>query len=362
VSDYSRLVARGLAVRGYEVHVFAPHRGESLASEDGVTIHPLKSCFGPGVLREVGRQLDSLPRETRVLVQYVPHAFGYRAMNVAFAAWLLARSSQHHIDVMFHEVRYGFEGRQPLRHNFLAAVNWLMAAAVARAAERIFVSIPAWERLVQPVIGRARAVRWVPVPSNLPTQVCSEHVNALKAELGIQPVQSLIGHFGTYGPLIASMLLEILPALLADESCRLILLGRAGHAFREKLIGVVPTFKDRVVAAGAMPPSKVAEHLAACDVLVQPYPDGISTRRSSAMAGLALGCAIVSCGGALSEPIWRESGAVALADDSEPKYMLRLAQSLLADPALRAQVGARGQALYEAKFSIERTIDTLSSE
>ena len=32
---------------------------------------------------------------------------------------------------------------------------------------------------------------------------------------------------------------------------------------------------------------EVSVHLSACDLMIQPYPDGISARRTSAMAALA---------------------------------------------------------------------------
>ncbi len=46
--------------------------------------------------------------------------------------------------------------------------------------------------------------------------------------------------------------------------------------------------------------------------MIQPYPDGISSRRTSAMAGLALGLPIVSTSGHLTETIWAEHAAVVL--------------------------------------------------
>ena len=60
-------------------------------------------------------------------------------------------------------------------------------------------------------------------------------------------------------------------------------------------------------ATGTLSPRALAEHVEACDLLVQPYPDGISSRRTSAMAGLALGVPVVTTTGHLTESLWAET-------------------------------------------------------
>ena len=47
--------------------------------------------FGPAGLRRLDRELDRFPGPRTVLVQYTPHAFGWKAMNLPFAAWAASR-------------------------------------------------------------------------------------------------------------------------------------------------------------------------------------------------------------------------------------------------------------------------------
>src|SRR5262249_2650369 len=107
------------------------------------------------------------------------------------------------------------------------------------------------------------------------------------------------------------------------------------------------------------PADSVAAHLASCDVLLQPFPDGISARRTSAMAGLALGIPMVTTEGHLTDSVWAESGAVALAPVGEPALLADACSSLLAAAQRRQQLGSRGKALYRERFSLERTLETL---
>jgi glycosyltransferase involved in cell wall biosynthesis len=135
-----------------------------------------------------------------------------------------------------------------------------------------------------------------------------------------------------------------------------LLLGRGGEAFARELAGE-PLLAGRVIATGDLEAPAVAAHLAACDVLVQPYADGITTRRTSAMAGLALGVPIVTNQGWLTESVWRESGAVELAASAE--LVSEAADTLLRNPSQAATIGHRGRLLYRRCFSVDRTIRVL---
>ena len=137
VSDYSRTVARGLAESDDEVQVWAPAVpvGESEIADPGVIVHRLPNRLGPASLARLHRGVDASP-SSRILVQYVPHAFGWKAMNVPFCIWLWTRR-RNSIDVMFHEVAFPIARNQPLTHNALGLVNRAMAAIVARSAERM---------------------------------------------------------------------------------------------------------------------------------------------------------------------------------------------------------------------------------
>jgi glycosyltransferase involved in cell wall biosynthesis len=113
----------------------------------------------------------------------------------------------------------------------------------------------------------------------------------------------------------------------------------------------------RIVATGALDGADVAAHLCASDVLVQPYPDGVSSRRTSVMAGLALGVPTATNAGFLTEPLWRESRAVALAPSAE--RLAAVAEGVLGDAAYAATLGERGRTLYARRFSLDKTIDVL---
>jgi len=351
VADYTHAVANALAEKGDEVHVWAPQCGaEELPGS--VTVHRLAG-FDHDSLAMIGDDLAVLAKPLRVLVQYVPHAFGWKGMNVPFCLWL--SRLEYPLWIIFHEVRFPFRWSQPPLHNLLAGVTRIMSSLLARSAERIFIAIPAWTSLLP----RGTKTEWLPVPTNCASEVDPGDVAALRQRLGEGPI---IGHFGTYGKLIAPFLQTAVPLLLdTDPQLRVLLLGDGAEKFAENYFASHPEHKGQLIVAGRQSAYQVACHLAACDVILQPYPDGVSSRRGSVMASLALGLPIVTTKGPLSEAFWEESGAVLMVPVEREHALARGVQSLLENRARRDQVGRKARELYGRYFSLEHTIESLRS-
>src|SRR5271170_3617304 len=203
------------------------------------------------------------------------------------------------------------------------------------------------------------SIVWIPVPSNIPVVENCEDILAVRKRLA--PLsEPLIGHFGTYGEGITELLDQILPAMLNDAPhASAMLLGRNGESYVPVLIRKHPNLAARIHASGALPNHDASMHISACDLMLQPYPDGINTRRTSAISGLAHGRAIVTTTGHLTESLWAESGAVALSPVTDLRANAAIARDLLADPPRRRRMGQLARRLYCDRFDIGHTIDAL---
>jgi hypothetical protein len=325
-----------------------------VSREEDVTVHREPGLFTPSGLVKLTRGLNACPGPRRLLLQYVPHAFGLKAMNVPFCAWFAARRQDERW-VFFHEVVYPWRPRAPLRHHVLAGTTRVMLRLVAGAADRAFVSIPTW---AEHLPSRLRShAEWRPVPSNLPTHVPSAASTRVRAELG---EGLLLGHFGTFGEATAGLLEQALvPLLRADTSRRALLLGRGSQAWAEGLSRRSPELAGQLLARGSLATEALAAHLSVCELLVQPYGDGVSARRGTTMACLALGLPLVTNTGHLTEPLWRTLDAVALVEGADPAGVVAAAERLLAHPEERAALGARAAEVYRERFSLERTLEAL---
>jgi glycosyltransferase involved in cell wall biosynthesis len=169
----------------------------------------------------------------------------------------------------------------------------------------------------------------------------------------------LVGHFGTYGMKIRDYLEIALPQLLQDGRVRVILLGRGGGSFHEELVRRNPAIAARLHVTDELFGEHLSRHLSACDLMIQPYPDGISARRTSAMAALAHGRPVVTTVGKLTEPLWTESGAVATVSADDTAALAPLAASLIENPSERERLALAGATLYQERFDLRHTINSL---
>jgi glycosyltransferase involved in cell wall biosynthesis len=366
VADYTKSVAEALRTSGDEVIVACGPAEASAAGSGSSGVLRLPDCFAREGLNDLAHFESSLPGRFRVLVQYVPHNFGMKSMNLPLVRWLQDVSHRRPIDVMFHEVMYPREPGQRLRLSVLSGVHGWMAKQMARVASRLFVSIPGWASVLSNIGVSDRELTWLPIPSNLPRPGSPEAACELRRSLVPEDAR-LVGSFGSFGPAIRELLAPVLPGILAaDGSVHVLLVGRGAQAFAATIFRSFPGAEGRIHAAADVDALSASHLLCSCDVLLQPYPDGASTRRSSLMAGLAMGIAVVSNRGQWTEALWEErDGAgcrpMELADSANPSDLAEAVQRLLQDPSLRHRTAERGRQLYDARFDLRHTVRLLRS-
>ncbi len=354
VADYTRAVAHGLATRGASVAVWAP--GAGTVRDAHLTVSRPARRFGPLGVARLGAALDRCPRPRRLWVQYTPHGWGFKGLNALFGAWLLWRrlARRDEVWVLFHEVAYPWETR-PRRRLVLGAVTRVGAALAGLAAGRVLATVPAWARLLRGLgVRKPVTVTPVPAPVTGPAPVVEiADVRGRHARSG----RPLVGHFGTFGPLVTDLLGPALAALLAARPDVDVLLVGAGEAWAAGWLAG-RDLAGRVRVTGRVPADQLAATLGACDVLLQPFADGASGRRTTLAAALAVGVPAVTTSGAATEAFWH-AGAVRLAPVGDAAGLAAAAIELLGDPAARLAIGAAGRALYDDRFALDKVLDAL---
>lgn len=361
VSDYTTLVATELANAGDEVEVYASSPSLAQLSEPNFRVVELPGSFGPPAHRALDVAFKaSMP--DRVLVQYVPQSFGWHGMNVSLGLWLNARRNRYPIWVMYHEVAVSFRRRPPFRHNVHALMTHMMAWLSARSAARIFIAALAWERTLRPMLPARKQIIWTPIPSNIPVVEDPDAVANIRRRYRGDSA-FIVGHVGTYGWWIKDLLVQAMVVLLDRRSdTTVMLLGANSQQFRDNFIARRADLADRIYASGALPAPDVSRHLQACDVMIQPYPDGITTRSGSAMMVLAHGLPLVTNSGSLTESIWREHRAVHTTPAGNPAQLALHVNRLLNEPEEMKRLAAAGKALYEERFALRHTITALREQ
>lgn len=360
VGDYVFSLSNELAQAGYDVHVWCPARAGDGLNQPYVTVHSAFKSFGLLDCIRVGRELRTCGMSRRLLVQWVPHAFGMRGANLPFCLWVLARSiaGRDDVELMVHEPFLRIVGSRKQRAAAIA--QRLMMTTLLLASSRVWVSTPYWWTSIRTfALKRRVTVGWLPLPSNVALLADERRVAALREE--VPDSKYVVGHFGLFGPGKDAYFIPYVEAIL-DRIPTLMfrLIGPLSTATRRSIVERRPDLGSRVVAVDGVPKDEAVCHLAACEMLVQPYLDGVSSRRTSLMAGLGLGIATVTHTAECTEPFWRTDKACYLADPTPEGYADAVA-CLISDPTARAELGWRAREVYDSRFHIRHVVDRLGA-
>jgi glycosyltransferase involved in cell wall biosynthesis len=238
VSDYASQIARTLARRGVEVHIWTTGQEGSRTEQDGVIVHREVATWSRPGLARLGEAIDRTPGPRELLVQYVPHNFGCRGINVWLGPWLGRRARGGDlVRTMFHEVAYHATWPDRPKLWVLHFITRKMARDILRASHRVDISIPGWQDRIRGIAPRlVRPTSWMPVPSNVPVVDDPAAESEIRARVG-PPGTTILGTFGTYSPWIRARLGATLHRLLDGKPGRAaLILGRGSEAFAAELI------------------------------------------------------------------------------------------------------------------------------
>jgi glycosyltransferase involved in cell wall biosynthesis len=353
VSEHSRIVAQAAVAEGYEVHVWtAAHGTES----PNVFVRPALGDFSSASLQNVDAALEEWAPPRHLVVQWVPHGYGRKGLNVPFSRWVRRRAlAGDRIDLIVHEPYMDFFGGSWLQPP-AAVVQRLMTRTVVRCAERVWLTIPGWEPRINGARQKTQAApQMLPVPGTIPPVQNASAVAAVRRIL-LHGRLRLIGYFGSGGAYSLDVLRTAI-AELADRrsDAAFVCIGRGSDTLAQQVRPSADDSRLPLVGTGALSLDQVSLHLQACDALLQPYPDGVSGRRTTTVSALEHGIPVATTIGALSEPYWSDTQAVetvpASATDALPAAILRLLE-----PARNAAARACAAALYRERFDPTQTL------
>ncbi len=343
-----------------QVHVWCGGVAGETTQPPGIAVHHELGSFSPHDLRRAGKLLDEFSRPRRLLVQWVPHGYGYRSMNVFFCFWLWMRAKikRDHVEIMLHEVWLSFG--ISWKANIAAAVHRVMIALLKHAAAKIWISCEAWRKYLQ---GAKAPVGWLPVPSSVPEFALPESVAAVRQRCCECGTSRIVGHLGIGDAFVEDQLRKSIPGLLSEkkDTCFL-MIGKRSEGLSRELQNAYPDIASRIFSTGMLASDEIAAHINACDLMVQPYVDGISTRRTAAMAALANGRALLTTSGHSTEPFWLACNQLAMVQAGDTRALIGRAQQLLDNDHGRARMAGAGKQLYHAMFNVSVSVQILRGE
>jgi glycosyltransferase involved in cell wall biosynthesis len=284
-----------------------------------------------------------LPGVDALVVQYNPFSFGrwgFAPDLPLFLASLRRRRRRPRIAVMFHET---YVDMRNARWALMGAWQRAQLLAVQACADVQLCSIQRWtERLRRTALGRP--VHHLPVASNLPDARADRE--RTRAALGAADDTLVLGCVGLRHP--GRLEEHVLAAShAAAQAARPVLLLDLGPGERTvERLGAHVTLRR----TGFLEERALAGHVAATDVFLAPYRDGVSTRRTTVMAALQHGIPVVGTKGHLTDDVLARAPELVLTGPDRPEPFAAAVAVLAGDDGHRERLGAAGRRLYETRF------------
>jgi glycosyltransferase involved in cell wall biosynthesis len=325
IRDYSHRLVRGLReMPGVEAEMFVRRPGEGWCSDVPVGWGPEDS--GAAV------------------VQYNPFWYGRRGFAPGLVRDLrqLRRSpGRPAIALMVHETYVKMSG---LRWTLMGAWQRAQMVALRAVSDVQFCSIERWVDRLRAWPG-ATAVHHLPVPSNFPDRR-GERL-AGRAELGVPDDAFVLTCFGLRHPgrLVGHVVAAAEAVASHGRPAFVLNLGSGEPQVERPAPGVT------IDSPGYLPDGDAARLLAASDLFLAPYADGVSTRRTTMMAALQHALPVLGTDGHLTDHMLRDlPGAMRLVPVGDMEGFAAEAARLSQSADERRALGDSGRAAYASRF------------
>jgi glycosyltransferase involved in cell wall biosynthesis len=303
-------------------------------------------------LRALHLQSAAWP-DTWVLVQYTALAWSARGFPLKFPRVLrILKSAGARVAFVFHDVEPFSSPRliDRLRHRVQSRT---MRRSLDLADLAIFTVPPEQLSWVKTIPSKAA---FIPVGANFPFPEAIATRNP--GDILTVAVFSITG--GEQGARETQQILAAVQhAAQKLGRIRLSVFGRHSELREEALRQGLQDFPVELSVEGVLEPGQVANRLAACDVLLF-VRKGISTRRGSAIAGIAAGLPVIAYQNSETAPPITEAGVVLL-NPGEPGKLNDALVQVLSDANFRAELSARSRVAYKAHFAWPVIADRFAS-
>ncbi len=344
VGRFTAELASALQIQGAQVSVLTDE--QVTAESGGVRVLPGRRGWGWRILSDIPACARAIGAEW-IHVQYQTAAYGMHPAINALPYFL--RRHGLRAAWTYHDLRVPYlfpKAGARLR-------DWVTRLPL-RAADAVVVTNQSdWES-VQGQVQRGQLHR-IPIGSDIESRrFTAEERSLRRAARGYGGEQLVLGYFGFLNASKGGLtLVETLAALAGEgRDVHLLMIGdRVGasdatnYGYLQRVEAAIAErgLAGRVRWTGHQSDEEVAADFNAIDVLVMPYEDGMSMRRSTLTAALANGCAIVTTHPQAPTPELAPDSDLLLVPPRDPAATAAAVRRIAADPRLaeKLRVNAR---------------------
>ncbi len=283
-------------------------------------------------------------RDTWVLVQYTALAWSARGFpQKVLGIMNILQSAGARLGIVFHDVE-PYPGTRLIDSVRRFAQIWTMRRLLA-LADQTFLTVPperlSWLKVVPP-----NAV-FVPVGPNLP-------IPSVPQAYWLHDKVPTIGVFGITGGEAGTRETQVIVAAgryVAQKlgKLRLSIFGRQAELRETQIREGLGDLPVQLSVEGVVEPAEVVRKLSDCDVLLF-VRGSISSRRGSAIAGIACGLPVIAYAGSETAVPITDAGVVLVSPD-QPDDLNAALVRVLSDANYRMELATRSRAAYKHDFA-----------
>jgi len=297
----------------------------------------------PNALRGLQRQAERW-RGAVVVIQYTALGWSSRGYPLGVPrAIRVLKSAGARTGVVFHDVE-PYTGAR-LIDSFRRSVQVHTMRGLLSEADFAVFTVP-FERISW-LKAAPRNASFIPVGANLP-------IPSVIVTGNREHTAPTIGVFSITGGKAGTHETEVILAAVRHASqtlgrLHLSVFGRHAEMHEADLRSGLRGLPVELSVEGVVTPERVVQTLSACDVLLF-VRGGISSRRGSAIAGIACGLPVIAYSGSETAPPITDAGVVLVAAD-QPRQLHATLVNVLSDVGYRNDLAARSRAIFQTHFA-----------
>lgn len=287
------------------------------------------------------------------ILQYNPFWYGRRGFApglVRDVARLRRSARGPRVAMMVHET---YVDMKSARWALMGAWQRAQLGALRAVTDMQFCSIESWVERLRRLPGRS-PVHHLPVPSNFPDRRAQAPLG--REQLGVAPSEFVVSCFALRHPgrLVEHVAAATRAIAASGRRVSVVNLGPGRRSAESWGPGVT------LHSPGYLPGETLSLLLAASELFLAPYADGVSTRRTTVMSALQHAVPVLGTEGHLTDRVIREAhGALRLVPISDRDGFATAATELAGDAGARRALGEAGRRLYERSFDWPVVVDAL---
>lgn len=366
IGEYALNTAKKLNRLNYEVHLWTlsnnKNKNRNHQKHDKLYIHNISSTWENNDFRKIDLLLNRSNLEQKILWYYQPEITSklYHKLN----NWTEQTKKYYKIYFVLHKPL------EPYYYslNFIQLYKYLkekrLLKKILKNIHQIFITAPYLEKNIESICNKKKLpnIHWLPLRSNV--NYIKDPNKARNIRKAFAPeAQFLLGCYGSYYEknLLKQLKRNILLLLQNHPERTFLCLGRKSEKFVATFKRNYPNLANQIESTGELDQVAISAHIQACDIMIQPYPDGVTAKRTSILASLLHEKAILTTSGNNSELFWSKRKCVLLYKEGSDLDFITQFEQIIYDSSVKKRLELKAKETYQLFFSLNSTIQKLLS-